>query len=215
MPSQSRPPLHSELIYQTALELIQSQGLEKLSMRVLASKLGVDPMAIYHHIPNKAALLNGLYNNILEELFLLPIPDDAPWQTQLKNLVDNFRALALRYPSMFPSLLSSSTVLYNKQKALNLLLGVVRKTGLPDQAVVQASDAVFALVTGFILLELGGIEAAKVHTGTEFLSTQSNPDFGHIEDLAQVLQSNQFKASFDFGFDAIVQGLEAMLKSAQ
>ena len=61
-----REPLTAERIYQAALDLMQETGVEDLSMRKLASALGVDAMSIYHHVENKQALLLGVFQTVLE-----------------------------------------------------------------------------------------------------------------------------------------------------
>ena len=59
-PRTGEEPLTRERILSTALSMVDEEGIEALSMRRLARELGVDPMAIYHHLPNKRALLSGL-----------------------------------------------------------------------------------------------------------------------------------------------------------
>src|SRR5208337_4377183 len=58
-------PLERERIVQTALELVDRDGLDALSMRRLGAELGVDPMAIYYHIPNKQALLEAIVEAVM------------------------------------------------------------------------------------------------------------------------------------------------------
>lgn len=55
-----REPLSRERIITAALELIEEEGLEGLSMRHLGRRLGVEAMALYHYFPNKAALLEAM-----------------------------------------------------------------------------------------------------------------------------------------------------------
>ena len=57
-----------ERVVETALALVDRDGLDRLSMRRLGAELGVDPMAVYHYIPNKAALLDGLTEAVMNEL---------------------------------------------------------------------------------------------------------------------------------------------------
>ena len=56
----AREPLSRERIITAALELIESEGLSGLTMRVLGRRLGVEAMALYHYFPNKAALLEAM-----------------------------------------------------------------------------------------------------------------------------------------------------------
>lgn len=54
-----------EEILDTALALADERGLEAVSMRALADRLGVTPMALYRHVDSKAALLDGLVGRLL------------------------------------------------------------------------------------------------------------------------------------------------------
>jgi AcrR family transcriptional regulator len=56
----TRPALSREHVLRTALALIDADGVDKLTMRRLGTALGVDPMAVYHWVPNKGALLDGV-----------------------------------------------------------------------------------------------------------------------------------------------------------
>lgn len=57
------------IITQT-LKLVDEEGIEGLSMRKLGRSLGVDPMAVYHYIPNKAALLDAVVEAVMKEIRL-------------------------------------------------------------------------------------------------------------------------------------------------
>src|ERR671930_489574 len=74
--SEPRQPLDRRRILQTALELVDSEGLPALSMRKLGVALGVEAMAIYYHVPNKAALLEGIAELVLEQL-TVPMVEDG------------------------------------------------------------------------------------------------------------------------------------------
>src|SRR5262245_9635166 len=56
-PRAGQAPLTRERILAAAMRLADEQGIASLSMRRLAADLGVDPMAIYHHLPGKAAVV--------------------------------------------------------------------------------------------------------------------------------------------------------------
>ena len=64
----SRPTLNAPHIAQMALALIDAEGLDAFSMRKLGAALEVDPMAVYHYFPNKAALLDAIVEAIYTQI---------------------------------------------------------------------------------------------------------------------------------------------------
>jgi AcrR family transcriptional regulator len=97
-------PLGRELVLSTALELVDSEGLDALTMRRLGQELGRDPMSLYRYAGNRAALLDGVTELVLDELSIFP--DDKDWQTQLRRIAHDLRLLALRHPNVVPLLVT-------------------------------------------------------------------------------------------------------------
>jgi AcrR family transcriptional regulator len=207
MATKTRDPLSISLIHNTALEVINRDGLEALSMRSLAKTLNVDPMAIYHHIPNKAALLSGIYEGVIAELFAEPSLETS-WQDQLKFLLRRFRSLATRSPNIFPGLIASTHTSPGMARAIDAILGILLEAGLPAKIIVQTGDAVFAFVTGFVLLELNHNAVnpnAPAHDSAKALPLEN------IARLREELRTNQFSNSFEFGLQFLISGIEANL----
>ena len=92
-------PLTADRIFETALAIVDQQSLDALSMRRLAKALDVDPMAIYHHVPNKEALLHGLVARVFEQGLPSELAGDN-WQAQLRAWAEAYRALALKHPNL-------------------------------------------------------------------------------------------------------------------
>src|SRR2546425_10900385 len=80
-----RQPLSPERICDAAIELIDRDGLEALSMRHLGSALGVEAMSLYRHFPSKNALLEAVVGRLFPEL-LSPVPGKPPWQSPFRAL---------------------------------------------------------------------------------------------------------------------------------
>jgi AcrR family transcriptional regulator len=90
-------------VLETTLDIAEGRGLDGVSMRTVAERLGVTPMALYHHVPNKEALLDALVERLLAEL---PIPDPTlPWEERVRALGSSLRATAARHPDVFLMLL--------------------------------------------------------------------------------------------------------------
>lgn len=206
--TKARKPLSIQLIHQTAIELIEKDGLEQLSMRSLAKILKVDPMAIYHHIPNKQNLIIGVFDTVLTEFFT-DTKAQENWQDTLKNLARRFRALGLRHPRIMPSLIASSHQIYGITKAIDLILGSLLEAGFDAKTTIQASDTLFAFITGVVLLEAN--TESKPVSGIS-LSPNLEPLL-NVERLMVDLEEHPFSHSFEYGLELIIAGIEANLRS--
>jgi AcrR family transcriptional regulator len=81
MPARRTPPLSAPEIVGTALALTAAHGLDALSMRTVAAELGVTPMALYHHVGDKDALVGLVADAVVAAV---PTPaGDLPWDVWL------------------------------------------------------------------------------------------------------------------------------------
>jgi len=98
-----------ERIVATALRMTDAHGLEALSMRKLGAELGVDPMAVYRHVPNKDALLNCLVSAVFSRMELKSEPK-APWRERVSEWVYAYRNLVLAYPAFIRQVAANPTM---------------------------------------------------------------------------------------------------------
>jgi AcrR family transcriptional regulator len=91
-----RAGLSREQVLDAALDLIGREGAAALSMRRLGAELGVEAMTLYHYLPNKDALLDGIVERVTaqaETRF-----GDGPWDRTLTEYARSLRATLLRHP---------------------------------------------------------------------------------------------------------------------
>ena len=93
-----------EAMLTAALDIIDRDGADGLSMRRLASALGRDPMILYRHAQSKAALLDDVVETVLARLTV--DATDPDWAGQLRSVARNYRALALAHPHVVPLLVT-------------------------------------------------------------------------------------------------------------
>ncbi|KAB1907505.1 TetR family transcriptional regulator [Micromonospora sp. AMSO1212t] len=106
-----REPLSRERALASAIALVDAEGMVALTMRRLAAELGVEAMSLYHHLPGKAGLLDGLVDAVAAEITSAAeqAEADAPgvdWRTRLRLRFLAARTVMLRHP-WAPALLSS------------------------------------------------------------------------------------------------------------
>ena len=64
----ARAPLSRARVFRSAVDLVDADGLEALTMRRLAEALDVEAMSLYHHVPNKEGVLDGIVEVIVGEM---------------------------------------------------------------------------------------------------------------------------------------------------
>jgi len=92
--------LDKERIVAEAVALLDADGLDGLTLRRLADRLGVRAPTLYWHLPNKAALVTEVAEAILGQEFptLDPPADDEPWQDWLTGVAERLRRAMLAHP---------------------------------------------------------------------------------------------------------------------
>ena len=85
----------------TAMRIVDDEGLEALTMRRLASAVGLEPMSLYHHVPNKDALLDLMVRQIRNEV-RLPDPIPSDWGELLVAVLGSYRHALCAHPNMLP-----------------------------------------------------------------------------------------------------------------
>jgi TetR/AcrR family transcriptional regulator, tetracycline repressor protein len=92
--------LDRQRIVEEAVALLDAEGLDGVTTRKLAARLGVQSPTLYWHLPNKAALVTALAEAILEQEFpeLTPPGPEERWQDWLGTLAERLRRALLAHP---------------------------------------------------------------------------------------------------------------------
>ncbi len=145
-PASARRPLNRGRVLEAALDLVDRDGLDELSMRKLAAELGVEAMSLYKHVANKEDLLGGLTDLIWAEIAAAAPPDDD-WRAWLRALAQAVRDAVHRHPNALPVLVAGDV---SPLSALQLFADQLERA---DRAALNRDHAVAALraVTAFAL----------------------------------------------------------------
>ncbi|MHB9003646.1 MAG: TetR family transcriptional regulator [Coriobacteriia bacterium] len=152
---EGRAPLTREKIVGKAVEILDRDGVDGLSMRRLGDALGVEAMALYHYFQNKDALLDAVAASIIEETGeALPL-ESADWKTvMLSGPASAGRAIAA-HPNAGWLFLGRK---YSTSQSLQMLespLAILRSAGFEGQELVDAAHAIFAYTAGWYVLSSG------------------------------------------------------------
>jgi TetR/AcrR family tetracycline transcriptional repressor len=170
-------------VLDAALKLIDEHGLAALSMRRLGSELGVDPMAIYYHVPGKQALVKALVERVFAGFDVGSV--EASWQERVRGWARAYRALALRHPNLVLEIVSDpeavATAMQHTDQSLH---AAIAASGLPSRYEAAGADVTVDYVNGFVLGEVGISEGAGeafergldiIMAGLEHLAADGGP----------------------------------------
>jgi AcrR family transcriptional regulator len=151
------PQISREAVLTAALRLADEQGLEAVTMHAVAKVLNVTPMALYRHVDDKNALLDGLVELLLTEYpSAADASGDSPWDERLIALATGIRDTARRHPAAFPLLLTRPAVTPAARTVRDAVQAALREGALPEAAVAQAERLISTAVLGFAVSEAAG-----------------------------------------------------------
>lgn len=151
----ARPRLiDREAVLDAALVVADDQGLDGLTMRAVAERLGVTTMALYRHVSCKAELLDGVVERLLREL---PSPvSEQPWDKQLRLMAADLRTMAKRHSGAFPLLLQRPARTSAARQVRDRVRGVLLAAGVPKGLVPRVERLLSTAILGFAASEALG-----------------------------------------------------------
>jgi AcrR family transcriptional regulator len=142
-------PLTVDLIVDAAAQLVRRDGLASLSMRRLGAALGVDPMAVYHHIAGKRELLALLMERTLGDM---AIPDErAPWADRVQQWAVRYWDVVAAHRELALAGLADPRIGAAGLPSTEPLLGAIAQSGLPRELVEPIAFLVVDAVHGSAL----------------------------------------------------------------
>lgn len=205
--------LSRERILESALRLADEEGMGALSMRRLGRMLEVDPMAIYHYLPNKEALISGVVEQVFSEM-RVPEAEANPWQERVRDFASAYRNLARTHPHLVRELVSGAAAPATL-RAGEPLYAALEAAGFPPATVVRAADLVVDYVNGFALAEVGGPLGSPEDRRGLLRLLEECPE-GSVPAMRRVfgaLSEEEMPADFEFGLGVLISGLEAVVEN--
>ncbi|MFI9614977.1 TetR/AcrR family transcriptional regulator [Streptomyces sp. NPDC052023] len=192
-------PLTEDGIYAKALELIDADGVEALTMRKLAAALDANPMSLYHHVPNKDAVLGGVAERVGSQ-FRTGQREGLPWQERMRQLAHDFRELAHRHPKLMEYSFRRADYIQPEDPFWRGLLDVLTAAKLPAPEIPRVAATLVAVFTGLLASELTGALQ-------RWSTLRPAQDDGDRKDLPAP-SKDMIDTMFDQALDAAIAGVE-------
>ncbi len=222
-PHSVRVPLGRDRILRSAIKFIDANGLRELTMRRLGAELGVEAMSLYRYVPGREALLDGVVEAMIAEMYddpdVITTPRDG-WQDFLQRLAHGVRRVALTHPEAFPLVASRPPEapwlrppLRSLQWVESFLDGLVTE-GFSDDAATAAYRAFTSFLLGHLLLEvashgadIGPLDVIDSGGG----SAHALAEYPLVERLSDALAEDHSAAEFEESLENLLDRLALLL----
>ena len=208
---------------ETGVALAQREGIESLTMRRLADELGAGAMTLYHYVPNKERLLDGMVDIVFGEIELPTT--DVDWRTAMRRRALSTREALNRHRWAVGLMESRTTPGPASLRLHDAVLGCLRRAGFSIEMTIQAYSVQDAYIYGFALQEKSvpfetAAESAAVarEQYREYAALADERQLGELADefpyLAEVVVGHVAKVGYDFA-SAFAYGLDLILDALE
>jgi AcrR family transcriptional regulator len=210
-----RPQLSREVVVEAALQVLDAEGGEALTMRRVADQIGVSASSLYGYVSNKEELVQLVLDRIFQEIEVPPTGGN--WQETLKELARAMLAMYRRHRGVAVLTLGRVAVTPSMLAISERLLAELRAAGMPDQVSAFVGD-LGGLYVGAIAYEqdvtpVAGPGAADfIAQFTEWMRSLPADRFPNTIAMADTLTRGSADDRFEWGMDVLVRGLASYLK---
>ena len=231
--AEAKPALSRQAIVDAALRIIDTEGLDAVSMRRIAQELGTGAASLYAHVADKEQLLDLVVDQIMGEMAavhdaMAPAPADArDWQEQIKDMARASFQTLIAHGDVARVFSGRIPFGPNGLVAVESQLAVLRAAGLPDQMAAFAGDLLGQFVNGHAVDEVswrgrfpnGSEQDMIAHLGElrDYLAALPVERFPNMVALSAQLLSGESEGTsrFELGLEVLVRGLASFLDRPQ
>jgi AcrR family transcriptional regulator len=201
-----------DVIVATALQIVDEEGAEALTLRTLAQRLESGTATLYRHFANRAELIDHVVDRVLGEVEL----DSAdlsrtPWQEACLNAARAIFSALCRHKNVAPLLVGQVPTGSSAMAHRERLIGVLLQNGFPPRLAAMAYATLAHFVLGFAMQLPSRRFAEPPNDGTVDFRGAPQSQFPATLAVAEFLPVS-LDAEFAFGAELIVNGLDLLLK---
>jgi AcrR family transcriptional regulator len=208
-----KPQLSRETVVAAALQVLDAEGGEALTMRRVAEQIGVSASSLYGYVDNKEELVVLVLDRLFEEIDL---PPTGSWQETLRQLGRALLAMYRRHRGVAVLTLGRVAITPAMLGISERILSELRSAGMPDRVAAFVGDLAGLYVGAFAyeldVTPLAGHEQDFLAQFTSWIKSLPADRFPNIVALADVAVAGSAEQRFEWGMDVFIRGLESYLK---
>lgn len=205
-----RNTLSRSLIVEAALELIDTEGLEAVTMPSVARRLGVGTMSLYRHVGDKGDLIDAVAERVMGQI---AVPDGASddWEGRVVGYLRALRETAIAHPALGRILADHGLTVGPVFVQLETVHGILVRAGFAPRDAVRAFYSLFTYVFGSVMWELPRVLQqsvdAYVASWNSAIDALSPGDYPYLHALRADLVSAASSDQFEYGLSLLVESL--------
>ena len=217
----SASPLSRAQIVRAAIALIDEDGIDALSMRKLAARMGVGVMSLYWHVERKDDLLELIADAIFGEMEL-PDQPTGDWRADLTRVALETRAIFTRHPWLLQTIGSLPHYGPNFLRHAEFSFGSLSQAGVEPETMARVVSAVDSFVFGSLLTRIAEARADRSPDYPieqiigQFQATLARGEYPALQRMMAHFErwiddDEAAEATFRFGLGCLLDGIEARL----
>jgi AcrR family transcriptional regulator len=205
-----RNTLSRAVVAEAALTLIDSEGLDALTMPRVAQRLGVGTMSLYRHVQHKDDLIDAVAERVMSDI---RVPDGGPddWEGRVVGYLRALRDAAIAHPAVGRILADRGLTIGPVFDQLEALHDILITAGFADTEAVRSFYALLTYVFGFVIWELPRVHlqpaAAYTAAWNDAIDRLDPIAYPRLHELRQALTTTASSEQFEYGLHHLVRAL--------
>jgi AcrR family transcriptional regulator len=195
-------------IIEAALQILDEEGLGKVTTRRIAATLDTGAASLYVYVRNT----EDLYAQILDALLgrMAPVPTNGSWRDRIHALLAGYAEVLVTYPEVARMTVASHPVGPNYSALVESILELLHDGGVPDSAAAWGIDVLFSAVTADAVEHGGGGPSDGEDTMSvlsNWIATAPAEIYPRIVSLGDDMLSGAPDERFNWGIDVLINGM--------
>jgi AcrR family transcriptional regulator len=218
MKTEPRLPLNRDRVLAAAVEIADERGVAAVTMREVASRLGVEAMSLYNHVTNKDDILDGMVDLVIEQVDL---PSDVEgWREAMRCRAVSAHQVFGRHPWVPMLVDSRESSGPSRLRYFDWVLGTLMTAGFSVDGAARAFSLLDSYIYGFGIQQFNisaDGDASTEEMAEAILAFIPVDKYPYLHRMASHAVESGYDAEADFnsGLDLILDGLERILDESR
>lgn len=208
------PRIRREQVIETALDLLDRDGLEGLTLRKLAQALHIQAPSLYWHFDSKQALIDGMADALVRDV-ALDVADAQPWEDRVRQIAGELRRALLRYRDGARVFAGTYVVTDNVLRTSEALISAFVQAGADARLAATCSFSATYYVLGFVMEEqaLGPGSSLDLASRKQAFVELAQEKYPNNWSARDTIFSVDFAERFPIGLDLLIDGVRLRIQA--